>query len=49
MHVVGYKKAKVYGGGSNWDKQAIELNLKNFKVWLDKVKVVVCANKVAHP
>jgi hypothetical protein len=34
---------------TNGNGLGIELNLKNFKVRLGEVKVVVRANKMAHP
>jgi hypothetical protein len=37
------------GVATNGNGLGIELNLKNFKVWLGEVKVVVRANKMAHP
>ncbi len=37
------------GVATNENGLGIELNLKNFKARLGEVKVVVCANKMAHP
>ncbi len=37
------------GVATNGNGLGIELNLKNFKVRLGEVKVVVRANKMAHP
>jgi hypothetical protein len=56
--MVNYEKVKIHKGGNtnigkgmatnkNWLR--VELNSKNFKARLGKIKVVVCANKVACP
>jgi hypothetical protein len=56
--VVGCKKAKVHeelmsrickGVATNRNRFGVELELKNFKVGLGKIGVVVLAKKMAHP
>ncbi len=58
MNVVNYKKVKVHGKATtklgkgmatNGNGLGVKLNSKKFKARLGKIKVVVHANKVAHP